>query len=365
MVGELNDDADSRPGEATAGDTSDRQGAVERRYRRIFEHGNDAILIIDLDAETFADVNPAACELLGYSQNELLSMCPEDIHPQDMERVREEFISQVREEGTGFTDDLTCVTKEGRSVSAEVSGAALHPEEDDPTRMIAMVRDVSERVERRKELEATVERLNQFASIVSHDLRNHLSLVKIHAALARETGDPEHFEAVDAAADRMEELLSELLTLARGGDVIGDRTAVELETAAREAWDDVDPDVATLEVESSAMVRADRSRLRELFANLFENAVTHGGSDVTVRLGTLGTGGEAGFYVEDDGDGIPPDDRDAVLEWGHTTATDGTGFGLAIVTEVAEAHGWTVGVTEAESGGARFELTGVSSASAE
>jgi len=76
---------------------------------------------------------------------------------------------------------------------------------------------------------------------------------------------------------------------------------------------------------------------------------------LTVRVGHL----EGGFYVEDDGPGIPPDRREAVFEPGHSTAPDGTGFGLNIVERIAEAHGWTVTVTESPEGGARFEFGGV------
>ncbi|OYR54849.1 hypothetical protein DJ71_27145 [Halorubrum sp. E3] len=81
----------------------------------------------------------------------------------------------------------------------------------------------------------------------------------------------------------------------------------------------------------------------------------HGGEDVTVTVERL----EDGFYVEDDGPGIPESERGDVFDSGYTTTADGTGFGLAIVADIADAHGWTLRVAEAESGGARFELTNV------
>ena len=64
-----------------------------------------------------------------------------------------------------------------------------------------------------------------------------------------------------------------------------------------------------------------------------------------------------GFYVADDGRGIPAADRDRVLDAGYTTDDDGTGLGLAIVAEIAESHGWSVAVTESDAGGTRFEFT--------
>jgi signal transduction histidine kinase len=199
--------------------------------------------------------------------------------------------------------------------------------------------------------------LDRFASIVSHDLKNPLSVIAGHAALARETGDPEHFDAIEDAADRMDEMLSELLQLTKEGELVGDRTEIELGAFAREVWDDCEIDPATLEIRSSTTVRGDRDRLHELFANLFENADTHGGPSVTVWIGTFETEDGEGFYIEDDGAGIPADTREAAFEWGHTTTEEGTGFGLAIVADIVEAHGWEIDIADSEAGGTRFEIT--------
>jgi len=73
-----------------------------------------------------------------------------------------------------------------------------------------------------------------------------------------------------------------------------------------------------------------------------------------VTVGAL----DQGFYVADDGSGV--DDDGAVFEMGHSTADDGTGIGLAIVAQIADAHGWQLDLTESADGGARFELSGVS-----
>ena len=113
----------------------------------------------------------------------------------------------------------------------------------------------------------------------------------------------------------------------------------------------------------------DRGRLQEVFENLFRNSVEHGstdeqaesdddGSAVTVRVGPLG-GDESGFFVEDDGPGIPPDERDSVFERGYTSAGTGTGLGLPLVEQIVGAHGWSVRAVESASGGARFEIAGM------
>ena len=351
-------DSDYPKSEYSENPSSGTGSSPEKRYRQIFEYNNDAVMVVDLQTESFLDVNPAACDLLGYSRKELLAMHPEDIHPNDVERVRKEFISQVYQEGSGFTDDLTCLTKDGDQVPTEISGAALNAGEDEttPTQMIAMLRDISARVEHRRNLEEKIERLDRFASIVSHDLKNPLSIINGHVTLARENGNPEHFDAIEEAVDRMDEMLSELLQLTREGNLVGERTDIELEHLAREVWIDCELEPATLEIKSSRTLHADRDRLHELFANLFENAHTHGGESVTVRVGTLDRDDINGFYVEDDGKGIPAGEQETVFEWGHTTTSGGTGFVLAIVAEIVEAHGWEIGVTDSEAGGTRFEI---------
>ena len=211
--------------------------------------------------------------------------------------------------------------------------------------------DITERKQRERELELQNERLEEFASIVSHDLRNPLNVARGYLELARGDGGDEHFEKIEAAHDRMDELIDGLLALAREGKLVGETESVDVETVAGMAWGCVRTGEASLEVEPGR-IEADRDRLATLFENLFANAVTHGGSDVTVRIGYL----DDGFYVEDDGVGIPAALHERVLRTGYTSTDGGTGLGLAIVSEIANAHGWEVTVTDSTSGGARFEF---------
>ena len=202
------------------------------------------------------------------------------------------------------------------------------------------------------------DRLEEFASVVSHDLRNPLNTAMGHVDLVAVDGDDDHLEAVEDSLSRMETLIDDLLTLARDGAQVEDLTAVNLADLSREAWGTAETRDADLAVTvDRAVVRADRSRLRQLLENLFRNAVDHGGADVAVRVGPLDDA--SGFFVEDDGPGIPASERDEVFESGFTTSEEGTGFGLRIVEEIAAAHEWTVTVCEGSEGGARFEVGGV------
>ncbi|MCD2202331.1 hybrid sensor histidine kinase/response regulator [Halobacterium sp. KA-6] len=210
--------------------------------------------------------------------------------------------------------------------------------------------------ERTEELERQNERLEAFATIVSHDLRAPLNVASGRLALARDDDDSEHLEAVASSLDRMETLIEDTLTLAREGQAVSDREHVDVADVAEQCWARVADASATLNVVDEFAVRGDRDRLQQVFENLFRNAVEHGGEGVTVRVARLDDG--SGFYVEDDGQGIPEDEREAVFGHGYTTSDDGTGFGLAIVEEIVNAHGWSVSVADSEDG-ARFEITGV------
>ncbi|QLH83301.1 hybrid sensor histidine kinase/response regulator [Halosimplex pelagicum] len=218
----------------------------------------------------------------------------------------------------------------------------------------------------RDELERKNERLGEFTSVVSHDLRNPLTVLNGAVDAAEATGDPEQFERCRNAVDRMDAMIENLLELSRHGEAISEPEPVDLARAASRAWGTVETDAERLAVETDLTVRADPERLARLLENLFGNSVEHGsgdggegdaraGDDLVVRVGDC----DGGFYVEDDGPGVPEDLRGDVFDSGFSTRPDNTGFGLAIVERIAEAHGWSVDVTDGETGGARFEVTGV------
>jgi len=218
---------------------------------------------------------------------------------------------------------------------------------------LILLKDITEQERYRLELEHQNARLEQFTGMVSHDLRNPLNIAQGNIDVARETGDDERLETVKTALNRMEDLIEDLLTLARQGRSIDDTERVSLAGIARSCWGMVDIADADLTVDADMELDADPDRLQQLFENLFRNAVEHGGDDVTISVGPLD---EGGFYVEDTGPGIPEDKQDDVFESGYTTSRQGTGFGLSIVKEIVDAHGWMISVTNGAAGGARFEI---------
>ncbi|GGM75369.1 PAS domain S-box-containing protein [Halarchaeum rubridurum] len=217
--------------------------------------------------------------------------------------------------------------------------------------LAANITTALERAEREARLREQNERLERFASVISHDIRNPLTVAQGYLDLGR-AGDEAAFDRVESALERMEQLVDELSTLAQQGEEISSRSPVNLATTARAAWEQVATADADLRVESSREIQADRNRFQQLLENLFMNAITHGGDDITVFVEATGDG----FAVEDTGTGIEPAEREQIFESGYTTDADGTGLGLTIVQEIVDAHNWSISITEGREGGARFEV---------
>ncbi|WP_117591307.1 PAS domain S-box protein [Haloprofundus halophilus] len=378
----MTDEADGLIGACgIARDVTERRAREKEleQYRTVVETIPDATYVLDADGY-IQMVNDAHTEGTGDSLND-----PVGVHVSQYlseegiargRRVIESLLADESRFSGRFEFEIENADGERRRYEDHIS--VLTDEDGRFDGSVGIVRDITERIERERALSRQNERLDKFASVVSHDLRNPLSVVDGYLELARETGEEDHFDAMERAVDRMENLVDGLLSLARNGRVVDERESVELRSAAERAWGYVPTNGATLIVDGSHTVDADEARLRELFENLFRNSVEHGSprgrakaddadggsagsraesngerdGTVTVRVGASSDG----FYVADDGPGIPEDERDAVLEYGYSTNESGTGFGLTIVAEIAEAHGWEVTVSESDSGGARFDF---------
>jgi signal transduction histidine kinase len=205
--------------------------------------------------------------------------------------------------------------------------------------------------------------IDHVASVVSHDLRNPLDVARARLDAGRALDEDEHFDHVEQAHERMERIIQDVLTIARGEEVVEPDDTVDLTEVAEAAWETVETNGASLHIEDTLpTATADPDRVVRLFENLFRNAVEHGSTStdhsVTITVGRLDASTD-GFYVADDGPGIAPEHRQRVFEPGFSTDDHGTGLGLAIVARIADLHGWSIAATAAETGGARLEVSGV------
>jgi PAS domain S-box-containing protein len=328
-------------------------------YRELFDAFPEAVFV-RIEGESFQAVNDTAVDRLGYSREELRTMRPQDIDPNVDAESEAERIERF-EQGRIERFDTVHETKSGERIPVEIN-ATLIPYRGE-TAILSTARDVSDRVARERELERQNERLEELASVVSHDLRSPLNVAAGRIEWAREECDSEHLDTAASAIGRMDGLIDDLLTLAEDRRREIEPVPLDLGSVVDRCWANVATNGATLERNVEATVRADEGRLAQMFENLFRNSVEHGSTDnrtgsgdpVTITVGSL----PDGFYVADDGPGIPEPERKQVFDAGYSTNADGTGLGLAIVRDVIDAHGWSIRIDESEAGGARFEVTGV------
>ncbi|WP_158058568.1 PAS domain S-box protein [Halorussus halophilus] len=360
-------------------DAEEKQREAERysreleRYQTIVETVNDGIFVADED-NNFTLANEAYLELVGYEREELVGSHVSLVADErtDLDEIAEEVQRHLANGvAGGKTYETTLETASGDVVDVEWTIAPLPEQEGASHDKVVVVRDVTKRNEREQRLERQNERLDSFAGMIAHELRNPVAIGQIYSQQLPTEASPEAVEYVTEAFSRIENIIEVMLVITRGQEAISENTQVRLEDAAQRAWDEVDAANATLEVTTDQTVNADKTYVQHLFRNLFENAVEHGSTshnlsdddvedgktDVTVSVGELPTG----FYVADDGTGIPEEAREGVFGTGYTTAANhgGMGLGLTFVQEMATVYEWTCELTESADGGAQFEFENV------
>jgi PAS domain S-box-containing protein len=325
----------------------------ERQYRTLFEEAPVMTILTRSEdgRPIIEDCNSQFVETLGYDANTVIgSELAEFYTPESAERLRSQGYSQALN-GQFTREKRELLTIDGEVIEALLRAVPRRRAGGEIIGTVAMYIDISERVS----VKRANERLEEFTSVVSHDLRNPLNVATGRLELATEECDSTHLNDLEGALDRMGTLIDDLLLLAREGKEVTDAQPVDLATIVNGCWENVETNQASLITTIDRGVWADRTRLKQVFENLFRNAVEHGRADVTVTIGGLNDG----FYIDDDGPGIPSDERDAVFEAGYSQSTDGTGFGLSIVEQIVTAHDWNIRVTDGADGGARFEITNV------
>jgi len=251
---------------------------------------------------------------------------------------------------------------------AHARAVPLLDENGDVTNVLGVMSDLTERISHERELAQQNARLDAFARVLSHDIRGPLAVAQGRLELARELDDDSHLDHVERAHRRITDVVEDVLSLARDEHSVLDASAVPLADSAATAWDMCSSNAGDVrcEIGELPVVEADESRTTRLFENLFRNALQHArsgraaatdrgdDSELVIRVGALPS--HRGFFVEDNGPGIPSSIRDRVFDSGFSTkGDDGTGLGLDIVRQIVDSHGWVVRVADSGAG-ARFEV---------
>jgi PAS domain S-box-containing protein len=328
----------------------------------------DAMFVVDTNAR-LVDYNRAAADIAPALPDDPIGMGLETVFPTLAAET------DLTDGATG-SDDHVSVVRDDQQRHYSVLVTPIDGDGDVVGYSI-ILRDITDIEQYRRELERQNDQLDQFASTVSHDLRNPLQVAGGHSeSLAEQLTDREtiavesverHLDPLVEALDRMEDIVADLRTLAKMGKTVQETEPVTFGAAVEDAWSLVETDGATYQVASDGVVDAERSRLSSILENLVRNAVEHGCPDWSVDGDEEATGAASltvefgltadGFYVADDGTGIPPEDAERVFSDGYTTVEDGTGLGLSIVETMAESHGWSVSLDPEYDAGARFVFT--------
>ncbi|MFC7256123.1 PAS domain S-box protein [Haloplanus litoreus] len=410
---------------------------LDRQFEAVFEDPQMLVGVLSPDGR-LRKANRTAMEFVDADHEDLVGR-PFSETPWWPEERRSEVEAWIERAADGEYVEYDATHVRSETGRRSVNGT-IRPVTDASGTIVSLIvsaRDITERRDHERELQRRNDRLNEFTSVVSHDLRNPLNVATGHLSVARRDAECDHLDETAHALDRMGDLIEDLLTLARAGERVSDFETVDLAETVRECWRNVSTTGTAIDVETARSIRADRSQLQHLLENLFRNSVEHGSTgsrntaddsvehgstgsrntaddsvehgstgsrntaDDSVEHGSTGsrntaddsvehgsTGSrntaddsvehgsteagtaangvsitvgecEGGFYIADDGPGIPEADRDAVFESGFSTSNEGTGFGLSIVAEIADAHDWVITITESAAGGTRFEITGV------
>ncbi|WP_430506568.1 two-component system sensor histidine kinase NtrB [Haloparvum sp. PAK95] len=331
----------------------------EEFYRTLVENAAEGMLTINPDSE-IVYANPAIEDILGYAPEELVGSPKMKIIPERLQPVHAAALDSYVETGERNIDwdgvELPALHKDGHEVPTLIS--FREHEHDGEQYFTGIIRDITERKHHEEQLHDQKSRLTEFSDILTHDIRNPLSVARGYTELAQENHDIPELEQVADSLERIDSLIEDVAALTKEGQVIGETETVDVEACATEAWRNVRTGTAELDIRTDlGEIEADESRLHGVFENLFRNAIEHAGGEVTIHVGRLSA--DRGLYVEDTGPGIPEAIQDDIFEYGYSTEKDGTGYGLSIVRQIVNGHGWEISVTKSDAGGARFEITGI------
>jgi PAS domain S-box-containing protein len=351
----------------------------EAKYEVLFKGSSHGILATDIETERFIFANPSICQMLGYSEEELLQLSVSDIHPKEAQaQVMSEMRIQIRD-GRSLVHDVPCRKKDGTMFFADIGGGSTFVNGRELA--VGFFADATERREVEEEIQRTSqelrernEELNRFIYAVSHDLRSPLVTIQTfqgHLEQDIRSHDAARVETdlgyIQTAADKMSRLLDEIRNLSRVGRISNPSVESPLQAIVKEALDLVAGRITTRGVrvvvtEEPVVLYGDRTRFVEVFQNLVDNAVKFMGDQESPRIeiGVEQAGGEITLYVRDNGIGISQGLRPLVFGLFRQLdpASEGEGLGLALVKRIVEVHGGRIWVESDGPGkGATFRFT--------
>ena len=340
-----------------------REAEQKSRYQHVVEQSSDGIYEVDLDGE-LQYVNAALAVILGRSVSDLNGSRLADVLTSlDGPTAIDALMSDPP--GGSQRVEMTVMRADGVRRLVEIRVMARR-RDDEIVGFQGVVRDVTAA----RDLEADK---NEFIALMTHDLRQPLTMVLGLGATLESHGDEIQAErirrigtSVRLQAERMSRLADDLYDISRleADSLLLSPRTVELASAIDSALASV-PDASEVEVSAPRGIEvvADPRRLEQVIANLVENGLEHGAPPVEVRVSEVGKDGSVEIAVIDNGQGVPATlvpslfNRLRLLARRDRDRSRGTGLGLSLVKGLVEAMGGRVWYEQVPRGGADFRFT--------
>ena len=345
------------------------------QYRALTEAANDVIVTID-DTNTICSINPAVRDVFGYPPEEVVGNSLTVLMPDELAEQHRKALARYLKTGER-TLNWEYVELPGEHATGEQIPLAISFSEVDYHGghfFTGIIRDISERKKIEEQLKESNERLEQFASAISHDLQEPLRMVTSYLRLIErryaDELDEDGREFIDFAVDgaeRMRDMIDALLGYSRV-ETRGDPfRVVDLNTVLADVRQNLQVKIEETDAEITAedlpQVSGDRSQLDQVFQNLIANAIEYSGKTpprIHIAAEQTTTDDKWTISVQDEGVGIPPGDNDRIFEvfqslQGYEEA--GTGIGLALVKRIVERHDGEIWVDSEPGEGATFSFT--------
>ncbi|MFW5678632.1 MAG: sensor histidine kinase [Pseudomonadota bacterium] len=318
---------------------------------RLFDQLYDPAFLIEVGSGRFLGVNRAALDLLGYTADDIRALGPSDIHPHEIPKV-EAFLAHVRAHGRWAADDLSCRTRAGTYVPAEIRATQVRLGERDC--VLTLVRD------RRPAADAA---LGQSLRRLMHDLRNTLTTSQLAAdrlMLHPDAAVRRGADTVVRSVERAVEMCRATLRLGRADPPPPTKERFLLADVVSEVAASLPVDAngrspVTDASEAPVPLDADFDQIYRLLLNLARNAGEAGAQVVRIA----GSAGADGVTVDiaDDGPGLPEAVRTHLFDEAPASKpVKGTGLGLAIAHELARNHGGDLVLVHSGPEGTVFRL---------
>jgi PAS domain S-box-containing protein len=294
------------------------------------------------------EVDASKEEFENMAVEDIISLASEQFkHPEEVQR---KVVNMRQSENSEESDEA--VLKTGETVRAQVRQLENNGSEMELWTIRKLGKDESVcREEVEVQPSDAAEKLMEFTETVSNDLVNPINVAKGYLDLIEDSEHEEEVRGIRDSIERAEEVIEHLSYVGKGSESL-EKKETTLQDAFKGTLDYFDREKIKDNVRTNKTIYGDVGAIQTMFQKLVENSVKHTEGEVTVEVGAL----ENGFYYQDDGPGVDSHVEERMFEPGFTTEEGATGFGLAAVEKIAEAHGWHIETEEGELGGLQIEF---------